>query len=105
MRYRTEAEKNGGHFDNANCCLCSLPQQLAQVTHRECSIYQHGVLPVKEGAKKQGAAGTAGAGDIRGVQLAGHCQHAVGVCDIGGKDGGAVDAAARVVLVYEALSY
>jgi hypothetical protein len=28
-----------------------------------------------------GAVGAAGGGDIRGVQLAGCCKHAVGVCD------------------------
>jgi hypothetical protein len=36
----------------------------------------------------------AGGGDIRGVQLAGHCKHAVGVCDDGDKAGGADDGAA-----------
>jgi hypothetical protein len=34
-------------------------------------------------------------GNIRGVQLAGHCQNAVVGCDTGGNDGDAVDKAAR----------
>jgi hypothetical protein len=37
--------------------------------------------------------GWAGGGDIRGVQLAAHCKHAVGVCDTGEKTGGADDRA------------
>jgi hypothetical protein len=37
---------------------------------------------------------TTGGGDIRGVQLAGCCKHAVGVCDDGDKAGGADDEAA-----------
>jgi hypothetical protein len=40
------------------------------------------------------AAGGAGGDDIRGVQLAGYCKHAVGVCDDGDKAGGADDGAA-----------
>ena len=39
-------------------------------------------------------AGAAGGGDIRGVQLAGHCKYAVGVCDDGDKAGGQHDGAA-----------
>jgi hypothetical protein len=40
------------------------------------------------------SAGAAGGGDFRRVQLAGHCKHAVGVCDDGDKAGGADDGAA-----------
>ncbi len=36
-----------------------------------------------------GAAGGAGAGDIRAVQRAGCCKHAVGVCDNGAEAGAA----------------
>ncbi len=39
---------------------------------------------VKAGGADEGAAGGAGGGDIRGVQLAECCKHAVGVCDDGG---------------------
>jgi hypothetical protein len=39
-------------------------------------------------------AGAAGGGDIRGVQLAGCCKHAVGVCDDGEKARGVDDGAA-----------
>ncbi len=42
-----------------------------------------------------GAAGAAGGGDIRGVQLAGYCKHTVGVCYDGDKAGEADDGAAR----------
>ncbi len=44
-----------------------------------------------------GAAGAAGGGDIRGVQLAGShgCKHAVGGCDDGDEAGGADDGGAR----------
>ena len=41
-----------------------------------------------------GAAGAAGVGDIRGVQLAGCFQHAVGIWDDGDKAGRADDEAA-----------
>ncbi len=41
-----------------------------------------------------GAAGGAVGGDIREVQLAGCCKHAVGVCDDGEKARGAADGAA-----------
>ena len=40
-----------------------------------------------------GAAGAAGEGDIRGVQLAECCKQAVGVCDDGEKARGADDGA------------
>jgi hypothetical protein len=40
-----------------------------------------------------GAAGETGGGDMRGVQLAECCKHAVGVCDDGDKAGGASDGA------------
>ena len=36
-------------------------------------------------------AGAESGGDTRGVQLAGACKHAVGVCDDGDKAGGADD--------------
>ena len=49
--------------------------------------------------KAWGADDGAGGGDIRGVHLAGCCQHAVGVCDdiekAGGADDGAAGAAGR----------
>ena len=41
-----------------------------------------------------GAAGAAGGGDIRGVQLQGHFKHDVGVCEDWKEAGGAVDGAA-----------
>ena len=41
-----------------------------------------------------GAGGVTGGGDIRGVQLAECCKHAVGVCDDGDKAGEADDGAA-----------
>jgi hypothetical protein len=43
----------------------------------------------KAGGADDGAAGVATGDDIRGVQLAGGCKHAVGVCDDGDKAGGA----------------
>ena len=47
----------------------------------------------KAGGEADGAAVGAGGGDIRGVQLARSCKHAVGVCDNGEEAGGAVDGA------------
>jgi hypothetical protein len=43
-----------------------------------------------------GAVGAAGGSEIRGVQLAGWCKHAVGVCDNGNKTGEVADGAAAV---------
>ncbi len=51
---------------------------------------------VQSGRSSSAGAGTADAGDIRGVQLTGCCKHAVGVCgnvDKGKADDGAAGAA------------
>ena len=53
------------------------PQEMANILHIMAKKrYTTCLLP---------RAGAAGGGDIRGVQLAGCCKHAVGVCDDGGK--------------------
>ena len=39
----------------------------------------------KAGGVDDGAAGAADGGDVREVQLADYCKHAVGVCDHGDK--------------------
>jgi hypothetical protein len=59
------------------------------------TLWALATMGTKPGAEAvDGAAGAAGGGDIRGVQLVGYCKHAVGVCDDGGKAGGAADGAA-----------
>ncbi len=51
-------------------------------------------MGTKPGERIMGQLERMGGGDIRGVQLAECCKHAVGVCDDGVKAGGADDGAA-----------
>ena len=58
--------------------------------HVANTLWAFATMGRKPGAD-DGAAGGAVGGDIRGVQLAGCCKHAVGVCNNGQRAGGADD--------------
>ena len=72
---------------------------ISNVLHILALDFKRTTYPGKEALQNFhiATAGVAGGGDIRGVQLAECCKHAVGVCDDGDKAGAADDGAAGAI--------